>query len=224
MNGESDAGDVREDVEAAMRAARAAMVEDIRVRGCRDERVLGAMLSVRRHAFYPHEAPLPHIAYGDFPVPIGWGATLSQPFIVAYMTERLQARPGSRVLEIGTGSGYQAAVLAAMDVRVWSLEVVPQLAEHARRVLAEEGFEAVHVRCANGYEGWREEAPFDGIMATCAPEDVPEELVAQLVDGGRMVLPVGGPLEVQRLALLRRDGETVTSTSDLAVRFVPMIR
>jgi protein-L-isoaspartate(D-aspartate) O-methyltransferase len=209
--------------EDAMLAARAEMVREIRCRGVRDERVLSAMLAVRRHAFFPLETPGPAVAYGDFPVPIGWGATISQPFIVAYMTERLALRPGERVLEIGTGSGYQAAVLAAMGLRVWSLEVVPILAEHARRVLADEGFAGVSVRCANGYEGWREQAPFDGIVATCAPAEVPEGLVAQLADGGRLIVPVGGTLETQRLALVRRSGDTVSCEGDLAVRFVPMM-
>jgi len=139
------------------------------------------------------------------------------------MTARLALKPGERVLEIGTGSGYQAAVLAAMGVRVWSLEVVPELAEHAQRALAAEGFAEVLVRCANGCSGWCEAAPFDAIIATCAPADIPDELVAQLADGGRMILPVGTQFEAQQLQLLRRQGETYTCESDLPVRFVPMV-
>jgi len=209
--------------EKEMTEARIAMVDTIRERNVTDERVLSAMLSVRRHAFFPENAPEPCIAYGDFPFPIGWGATISQPFIVAYMTQRLALKPGERVLEIGTGSGYQAAVLAALGASVWTLEVVPELAEHARRALAAESFEGVRVRCANGYGGWREAAPFDAIIATCAPARVPDELVAQLADGGRMILPIGDILEAQQLVVLRRQGDQVTGEYDLPVRFVPMV-
>lgn len=206
-----------------MLAARAAMVDLIRLRGVDDERVLTAMLAVRRHAFFPAAVEESALAYGDFPCPIGWGATISQPYIVAYMTAGLALKPGERVLEIGTGSGYQAAVLAAMGVRVWSLEVVPELAEHARRALAAEGFPGVQVRCANGYDGWKEAAPFDAILATCAPAGVPRELVAQLADGGRMILPVGAQQEAQQLLVIRRRGDEVTCEGDLPVRFVPMV-
>lgn len=209
--------------EGRMREARASMVELIRGRDVGDERVLSAMLAVRRHAFFPVAVDEPFIAYGDFPCPIGWGATISQPYIVAYMTARLELKPGERVLEIGTGSGYQAAVLAAVGARVWSLEVVPELAEHARLALAAEGFSSVQVRCANGYEGWREAAPFDAIIATCAPTQVPAELVEQLADGGRMILPVGEYLEAQQLVLIRRRGDEVACEGDLPVRFVPMV-
>ncbi len=210
-------------VEKEMTAARTAMVDDIRERGVTDERVLSALLAVRRHAFFPESAPAPAVAYGDFPCPIGWGVTISQPYIVAYMTQRLALTPGERVLEIGTGSGYQAAVLSALGARVWSLEVVPELAAHAQRVLAAEGFPEVRVRCANGRAGWREAAPFDAIIATCAPEQIPEELAAQLADGGRMILPVGNVLDVQQLVLVRRQGSRVTCESDLPVCFVPMV-
>ena len=209
--------------EDEMRAAREAMVDDIRLQGVSDERVLSAMRSVRRHLFFPDTMPPPGIAYGDFPYPIGWSATISQPFIVAYMTARLALVPGDRVLEIGAGSGYQAAVLAAVGARVWSLEVVPELAAHAQRVLAAEGFNGVQVRCSNGYAGWRDAAPFDAIIATCAPADIPDELVAQLADGGRMILPVGASLESQQLLMIRRVGDKFTCEGDLPVRFVPMV-
>ena len=212
-----------EELEARMRLARVEMVDVIRRRDVADERVLAAMLSVRRHAFFPNGVQDPFIAYGDFPVPIGWGATISQPFIVAYMTERLALKPGERILEIGTGSGYQAAVLAALGVRVWSLEVVPELAAHAQSALVAEGFSGVQVLCANGYSGWRAAAPFDAIIATCAPAEIPAELVAQLADGGRMILPVGVGLEAQQLLLLRRHGSDITCEADLPVRFVPMV-
>jgi len=210
-------------IEERMRVAREVMVGEIRRRDVANERVLAAMLAVRRHVFFPDGVLEPAIAYGDFPCPIGWGVTISQPFIVAYMTARLELKPGERVLEIGTGSGYQAAVLAALGARVWSLEVVPALAEHAQRVLAAEGFPDVQVRCANGYAGWCEAAPFDAIIATCAPGEIPAELVEQLADNGRMILPVGVGLEAQQLVIVRRCGETVTCEGDLPVRFVPMV-
>lgn len=213
-----------DDVERAMTEARGKMVDDLRERGVTDEAVLSALLAVRRHVYFPVPVREPWIAYGDFPCPIGWDATISQPYIVGYMTQRLALKPRDRVLEIGTGSAYQAAILAALGAGVWSLEVVPELAEHARRVLAREGFGGVHVRCANGYGGWREAAPFDAIIATCAPPSVPDELVAQLADGGRMMLPVGGELDVQRLVLIRRSGNDLTCEEDLPVRFVPMVR
>lgn len=210
-------------LERAMDVARAAMADDLAARGITDPAVLDAMRRVRRHRFFPEPMREPAIAYGDFPFPIGWGATISQPYIVAYMTQRLALRPGDRVLEIGAGSGYQAAVLAAVGARVWSLDVVPELADHARRVLSEEGFPEAQVRCADGYDGWREEAPFDAIVATCAPREVPEALVTQLADGGRLLLPVGGDMEFQQLVLVRREGSRVRCEADLPVRFVPMV-
>jgi protein-L-isoaspartate(D-aspartate) O-methyltransferase len=207
-----------------MQKARQAMVDQIQRYGVTDERVLAAMRKVRREVFFPDtEMALPVIAYGDFPFPIGWRATISQPYIVAYMTARLALRPGERVLEIGTGSGYQAAVLAAMGVQVWSLEVVPELAEHAQHVLAAEGFEGVNVRCATGVEGWKDVAPFDAILVTCAAEVVPDELVNQLVVGGRMIIPVGPPMEAQKLVMVRRQEDKSTYEDDLAVRFVSMV-
>jgi len=209
--------------EELLPAARRDMVAVVRGYGVRDERVLAALGAVRRERFFPDAAIAAEIAYGDHPVPIGAGQTISQPFIVAYMSERLQLRPGQRVLEIGTGSGYQAAVLAACGAVVYSLERIPALAKHAARVLAAEGWDAVHVRCADGFDGWSEEAPFDAIIGTCAPAAVPESLCAQLAVGGRMILPVGEGS--QRLVIVRRredDGFDVRD--DLPVRFVPMVR
>ena len=205
-----------------MAEAREAMVAKIRACGLLDPAVLAAMGRVRRHAFFPGGAPEPEIAYGDFPCAIGHGATISQPFIVAYMTHRLAIRPGDRVLEIGTGSGYQAAVLAALGARVWTQEIVPELAEHARAALAREGVCDVQVRCAGGCEGWREAAPFDAILATCAPRDVPPRLLDQLADGGRMMLPCGPDVESQRLVFIRQRGFESTLEHDMPVRFVPM--
>ena len=210
--------------EASMQKARQAMVDQIQRYGVTDERVLAAMRKVRREVFFPDtEMALPMVAYGDFPFPIGWRATISQPYIVAYMTAKLALCPRERVLEIGTGSGYQAAVLAAMGVHVWSLEVVPELAAHAQRVCAAEGFEGVNVRCATGVEGWKDVAPFDAILVTCAAENVPDELVNQLVVGGRMIIPVGPPMEAQKLVMVRRQEKKITCENDLAVRFVSLI-
>jgi protein-L-isoaspartate(D-aspartate) O-methyltransferase len=189
--------------------------------GVRDERVLEALRTVRRHRFFPVPGISADTAYGDHPVPIGAGQTISQPYIVAYMTARLELHPGMRVLEVGTGSGYQAAVLAACGAVVYTLERIPGLAEHARRILEAEGFCGVQVRCADGYDGWREAAPFDGIIGTCAPPEIPPSLVEQLADGGRMVLPVGE--DSQCLFLLRRQGRRVSCVSDIPVRFVPMV-
>ena len=205
-----------------MDAERKEMVEVIRYYGVRDPRVLDAMLAVPRHRFIPAAFLDDSDPYGDHPCPIGEGQTISQPFIVAYMTERMAIRPGERVLEIGTGSGYQAAILSEMGAEVYSIEILPRLAQHARRALEENGYGAVQVLTGDGYRGWPEHAPFDVILVTCAPADVPEALVAQLRDGGRMILPVGGA--GQRLVLLRKTGGKVETVEDLPVRFVPMVR
>jgi protein-L-isoaspartate(D-aspartate) O-methyltransferase len=188
----------------------------------RDGRVLAAMEKVPRHLFLP--APYRHVSnpYGDHPCPIGHRQTISQPFIVAYMTQCLDLMAGDRVLGVGTGSGYQAAVLSEMNVELYSVEVVSKLAEHARRVLDAQGYQKVHIKVGDGYEGWPEHAPYDGILVTCAPRDVPQTLVDQLADGGRMVLPVGE--HVQRLVILRRKGDKIIRKDDLMVRFVPMVR
>ena len=211
------------DEPCGMAEAREAMVAKIRACGLLDPAVLAAMGRVRRHAFFPGGAPEPEIAYGDFPCAIGHDATISQPFVVAYMTHRLAIRPGDRVLEIGTGSGYQAAVLAALGARVWTQEIVPELAEHARGALEREGFGDVQVRCAGGCEGWREAAPFDAILVTCAPREVPPRLLDQLADGGRMILPCGPDADSQRLVFVRQRGFESTLENDMPVRFVPML-
>ena len=187
----------------------------------RDARVLQAMERIPRHLFIPENIPPVLCPYGDHPGPIGFNQTISQPFIVAYMTEKLDPQAGERALEIGTGSGYQTAVLAALGAEVYTIEAVPQLAAHARRVLESLGAGRVHMRCGDGYAGWPEKSPFDMIICTCAPEEVPAALVAQLAEGGRMMLPVGK--DVQRLVLLRRKGGRLTQEEDLPVRFVPMI-
>lgn len=187
----------------------------------RDERVLRAMETIPRHLFIP-AAFRPFVdPYGDHPCPIGHDQTISQPYIVAYMTERLNPQAGEKVLEIGAGSGYQSAVLAALGARVYTLEVVPSLAEHARQVLAEQGVSNVTVRCGDGTSGWPEEAPFDVIIGTCAPDEIPPALAEQLAEGGRMMLPVGE--RFQRLVLLRRSAGGLIAEQDIAVRFVPMV-
>jgi protein-L-isoaspartate(D-aspartate) O-methyltransferase len=205
-------------------AARARMVEtQIAARGVSDPRVLDAMRKVERHRFVPeaHRGE----AHGDYPLPIGHGQTISQPYIVALMTELARIRPGDRVLEIGTGSGYQAAVLAHITPHVYSVEIVKALHERARKTLEEQGYKEVECRHGDGHLGWAEKGPFDGVIVTCAPEQVPEPLWEQLKPGGRIVIPIGRVDDVQRLVLVTKtpDGRRKTKTLS-AVRFVPMTR
>lgn len=187
------------------------------------ERVLGALRAVPRHHFVPVERR--EWAYADMPLPIGLGQTISQPFIVALMTELLELKPDAVVLEIGTGSGYQAAVLAQLARQVYSVERIPELAEAARRRLRELGYANVEVLAADGSQGWEEHAPFDSIMVTAAAEEVPPALVRQLKPGGRLVIPVGAQYRSQDLRLLHKDERgVVKSRSVLPVVFVPLIR
>ena len=177
---------------------------------------------VPRHEFIPDESR-PR-AYRDHPLPIGYGQTISQPYVVAFMTEKLDPKPTDRVLEIGTGSGYQAAILAAAGAEVFSVEIIPQLAASAGRRLAELGYGEVAVRTADGFHGWPEQAPFDAIIVTAAAEFVPPPLLEQLAEGGLMVIPVGSPYFVQTLMLVqKRDGKPYSS-SLMPVRFVPFTR
>jgi protein-L-isoaspartate(D-aspartate) O-methyltransferase len=204
--------------------ARLAMVhEQIKARGVQDPAVLKAMQEVPRHLFVPES--LRDQAYADHPLPIGQDQTISQPFIVAYMTEALKLKGNEKVLEIGTGSGYQAAILARIAKEVYSMEILRPLYEQAQARLAGLGFANVHLRAGDGYLGWPEKAPFDAIMVTAAPEEVPPKLVEQLKPGGRMVLPVGRAFFVQKPVLLEKDedGRVRTRTLEL-VRFVPMVR
>ena len=186
-----------------------------------DPRVLEAMRAVPRHVFMPDNVRA--MAYRDTPLPIGHGQTISQPYIVALMTELLEIEPGDRVLEIGTGSGYQAAVLGQLTPNVYSIEIIEPLAERARRVLDAQGYHQVETRQGDGYFGWPEHAPFDGITVTAAAGHVPPPLWEQLAPGGRLVIPIGGTYDVQRLVVLTKtlDGER-RSRSVLSVRFVPM--
>ena len=178
------------------------------------------MTEVPRHEFVP--ASLKSYAYADGPLPIGHGQTISQPFIVAYMTQALELSKEDTVLEVGTGSGYQAAILGKLAKEVYTIEIVPPLAESARTVLAKLGFQNVHVKLGDGYLGWPEMAPFDAIIVTCAPDRVPEPLISQLKEGGRLVIPVGEAGGVQKLVLLRKKNGEISKTSMLDVRFVPM--
>jgi protein-L-isoaspartate(D-aspartate) O-methyltransferase len=201
-------------------AEREAMVrEQIEARGVRDPRVLEAMRTVPRHRFVPeaHRAR----AYEDGPLPIGAGQTISQPYVVAAMTELLHPEPGDRVLEIGTGSGYQAAVLARLVAQVYSIEIVPELADRARATLAELGVANVEVITGDGYKGLPERAPFDGILLTAAPREVPQPLIDQLAAGGILVAPVGG--FDQDLVVLERTPTGIERRRIFPVRFVPMV-
>jgi protein-L-isoaspartate(D-aspartate) O-methyltransferase len=198
---------------------RARMIdEQLKARDIRDERVLSAMATVPRHLFIPESAR--GGAYGDFPVPIGHGQTISQPYIVAFMTQALDVDPTHRVLEIGTGSGYQAAVLSMLAKEVFTIEIIGPLAERARTTLMDLGYRNVEVRTGNGYQGWPEHAPYDRIIVTAAPDDVPPALVQQLKIGGLMAIPVG--VVHQELRILRRVPTGLETITTLPVRFVPM--
>ncbi len=193
----------------------------IRARGIHDMALLGAMRNVPRHRFVP--ARLRPYAYQNRPLPIGYDQTISQPYIVASMTEELKLKPGMKVLEIGTGSGYQAAVLARITPFVFTIEIKPQLAKRAKATLKNLGYKTVKTRHGDGYYGWAEEAPFDAIMVTAAAPHVPPPLVKQLKKGGRMILPVGRAFAVQDLRLITKDKEGRVRTKSLySVRFVPL--
>jgi protein-L-isoaspartate(D-aspartate) O-methyltransferase len=193
--------------------------EQIIARGIRDPRLLEALRKIPRHRFVPPE--MQPLAYQDTPLPIGLGQTISQPYVVAFMTEALELRPQDRVLEIGTGSGYQAAVLSLLVREVYSMEIVERLGKEAEARLKEMGYNNVRVRIGNGYRGWPEAAPFDAIIVTAAPEDVPPALVEQLRVGGRMVVPVGR--FEQDLIRIRRAPKGLERENLLPVRFVPMV-
>jgi protein-L-isoaspartate(D-aspartate) O-methyltransferase len=192
----------------------------IEARGIRDPRVLAALGSVPRHLFALDRQASE--AYEDHPLPIGREQTISQPYIVAFMTEALGLCSGDVVLEVGTGSGYQAAVLAEIAARVYTIEIGAPLAEQARERLERLGYANVEVRAGDGYEGWPEAAPFDGILVAAAAPRVPEPLRAQLKDGGRLVVPIGADAEGQEILVVTRRGESFDERRALAVRFVPM--
>jgi len=183
------------------------------------DRVQEVMTRVPRHEFVPED--MVNHAHRAIALPIGYAQTISQPFVVGFMTEQLEPKPTDRVLEIGTGSGYQAAILAEMVAEVYSIEIVEPLARRAEEVLKRLGYTNVHVRLGDGSKGWPEAAPFDAIIVTCAPEHVPQPLVDQLKDGGRMIIPVGGG-GLQDLVLLRKEDGKLEQDTVLPVRFVPM--
>jgi len=204
-------------------AARKRMVDLIASRGVKDGATLRAMRAVRRHEFVPAE--LESLAYEDHPLPIGFEQTISQPYIVAYMTEALRPKPGMKVLEVGTGSGYQAAVLAEAGCDVYTIEISKELASSASERLGRLGYGRVRTRAGDGYKGWTEAAPFDAIIVTAAADRIPPPLIEQLKPGGRMVIPEGESDEVQKLILIEKDRNgKVKSTELLPVRFVPLLR
>ncbi len=207
--------------EQAFQELRDRMVNDqIVARGIVDKRVIEAMRRVPRHEFVPSE--LAFQAYEDHPLSIGWGQTISQPFIVAFMTQAVDLQPASRVLEVGTGSGYQAAVLAQICDEVYSIEIIPELAERAAAVLKVLGYDNIHVTTGDGYEGWPEHAPYDAIVVTCSPTDVPPPLVEQLAEGGRMIIPIDENGNQSLVLMNKKDGR-LSRRSILPVLFVPMI-
>jgi protein-L-isoaspartate(D-aspartate) O-methyltransferase len=219
----ADGSHQRTSADAAESAERRARMvrEQIEARGVRDPRVLDAMRRVPRHLFVPEA--LRSEAYNDYPLPIGYDQTISQPFIVAWMTEALQTTPRSRVLEIGTGSGYQAAVLAEITAEVYTIEILAPLAASARQTIEALGYRNVHARVGDGYAGWPEHAPFDAIIVTAAPDHVPQPLLDQMAMGGRLVIPVGGA-GAQQLTVITKDAAGMTTEERMPVRFVPLVR
>jgi protein-L-isoaspartate(D-aspartate) O-methyltransferase len=197
------------------------VTEQLKARAISDDRVLAAMDKVPREEFVPQDSRAD--SYTDQPLPIGYGQTISQPYIVAFMTEQLRLKSGDRVLEIGTGSGYQAAVLAELVAEVYSIEIIEPLAKNAEAILQRLGYKNVHVKIGDGYKGWPEHAPFDAITVTCAPDHVPQPLIDQLKEGGRMIIPVGDRF-AQELYLLEKKNGQLKQSATLPVRFVPMTR
>jgi protein-L-isoaspartate(D-aspartate) O-methyltransferase len=201
-------------------AQRQRMVQQqLTIRGINDQRVLAVMGKIPREEFVPPDSRAG--SYEDGPLQIGYGQTISQPYIVAFMTEQLRPKPSDRVLEVGTGSGYQAAILAELVSEVYSIEIVEPLAKNAEATLQRLGYKNVHLKIGDGYKGWPETAPFDAIIVTCAPDKVPQPLVDQLKDDGRMVIPVGDRFAQELYLLEKKDGQLKQSAT-LPVRFVPM--
>ncbi|MBL50823.1 MAG: protein-L-isoaspartate O-methyltransferase [Candidatus Marinimicrobia bacterium] len=200
------------------------MVEDqIQKRGVRDRSVLSAMARVEREKFVPEQ--FRDMAYSDGPLPIGYKQTISQPYIVAYMTEKLQVDSNHKVLEIGTGSGYQAAILGELSDKVFTIEIIPELGKSSIDILQKLNYNNIFVRIGDGYKGWPEEAPFDRIIVTAAPGKIPEKLVEQLANGGQMIIPVGESVFSQYLWIIKKDNKgNIGKEKILPVRFVPMVK
>jgi len=188
-------------------------------RGITNQRVLAAIKSVPRHKFVPKE--IQEFAYEDRPLPIGFNQTISQPFIVAAMTQAIAPQPHEKILEIGTGSGYQAAILAQLSTNVYSIEIIPELADRAKKTLNEIGITNVYIKCDDGFNGWKEYAPFDAIIVTCAPDAIPQPLINQLADNGRIIIPVGGNYGQELIKVTKKDGKLI-SEKLMNVIFVPM--
>ena len=202
---------------------RESMLRDqIEGRGITHRETIRAMRVVQRHRLVPKEQVVN--AYKDGPLPIGYGQTISQPYIVAYMTQAIKPEKGLKILEIGTGSGYQAAVLAEIVDQVYSIEIIKPLGERAKRDLELLGYKNIHIKIGDGYFGWEEFAPFDAIVVTAAAEFVPPPLLAQLKDGGKMIIPVGSSFITQQLVLVEKRGDRISSRNLLPVRFVPFTR
>ena len=209
--------------EDVYKAKRAKMVKlQIEKRGVKDSAVLQSVLTVKRHEFVP--ATLMENAYDDRPLPIGYGQTISQPYIVAYMTEAINLQPHYKVLEIGTGSGYQAAILSKIVKEVYTIEIIPELGNAAANRFKKTGYVNVQAKIADGYNGWQDHAPFDAIMVTAAAEYIPPPLIKQLKEGGKMVIPVGSPFMTQMLMLVEKRGNKTKTRSLLPVAFVPLTR
>jgi len=198
------------------------VTDQIISRGVLSPRVLKAMREVPRHLFVPKA--LRALAYRDHPLPIGYGQTISQPYIVAFMSEALNLRPGERVLEVGTGSGYQAAVLSELGGEVYTIEIIEKLAKRAQKILDRLDYDKIRVKIGDGYKGWPEKAPFDAVIVTCAPETIPDPLVRQLKEGGRMIIPVGGQGTAQRLVGATKKKGRLEIREVMRVRFVPMVK
>lgn len=209
--------------EDAYREQRETMVrQQIEKEGVRSPAVLAAMRSVQRHLFIPES--MRAYAYNDRPVPIGYGQTISQPYIVAYMTQVIAPKPGSKVLEIGTGSGYQAAVLAAIVKEVYTVEIIPELGNSAAGRLKQLGYNNISVKVDDGYHGWKEHAPYDAIVVTAATDYIPPPLLEQLKEDGKMIVPVGSPFQTQWLMLVTKKNGKITTKRLLPVAFVPFTR
>jgi len=205
------------------REKRAEMVQQqLRGRDIDNPSVLAAMMEVERHRFVPDE--IKGLAYEDRPLPIGYSQTISQPYIVAFMTQALNPEPDDKILEIGTGSGYQAAVLAEIVDSVYTIEILPELGKISQQVFQKLGYENIMTKIGDGYKGWPQHAPFDGIVVTAAPEQIPPPLKAQLKEGGRMIIPVGPKNNIQQLQVIEKENGKLKKRTVMSVRFVPFTR